>query len=324
MSDTDGQQPTTPGASRSPRLVVGVDGSDHSREALVWALTEAARRTAALDVVTTFPVDVTWADTYLLDSHRIDTIRTDTEARARAFVDEVRAAPEVAGVPGVGDVPLTMQVLAGPAAEQLVDRSEAADLLVVGSRGRGAVRSTVLGSVALHCSVHAHCPVVVVRPGRQPEDGPVVVGLEDSPAGRAALQTAAGEAQRRGSPLEAVIACVPVDTWSDTYTLDPKRMRANAQRFAQQFAEEVLGSTPGLDVRVVADVGPADEVLVHRAKRAALLVVGSRSRSRLVGMVLGSVALRTVVHAPCPVMVVHPPQAGATDAPAETADAVRS
>ena len=208
----------------------------------MWALIEAARRTAALDVVTTVPVDVYWADTYLLDAHRIDTIRADTEVRARAFLDEVRAAPEVAGVPGVGDVAITMHVLAGAAAEQVVDRSEAADLLVVGSRGRGAVRSTVLGSVALHCSVHAHCPVVVVRPGRRSADGPVVVGVEDSPAGRAALHVAADEARRRGSRLDAVIAFAPIDTWSEAYPssgTSVEEMRTRARSFGQQFVGEV-------------------------------------------------------------------------------------
>ena len=53
---------------------------------------------------------------------------------------------------------------ADPAAVELTERSEDADLLVVGSRGRGAVRSALLGSVALHCAVHAPCPVMVVHP----------------------------------------------------------------------------------------------------------------------------------------------------------------
>jgi len=63
-------------------------------------------------------------------------------------------------------------------------------------------------------------------------------------------------------------------------------------------------------VRILAGEGPAGAVLVERSAGAALLVVGSRSRNRLPGMLLGSVALHCVVHAQCPVLVVHPENAG--------------
>ena len=81
---------------------------------------------------------------------------------------------------------------------------------------------------------------------------------------------------------------------------------------------EVLGTVPAggtPKVRVVAEEGPAGHVLVRRAEDAALLVVGSRSRSRLQGMVLGSVALDCVVHGTGPVMVVHPAAAAPASAP---------
>jgi nucleotide-binding universal stress UspA family protein len=69
---------------------------------------------------------------------------------------------------------------------------------------------------------------------------------------------------------------------------------------------EVLGDEPRVPVQVVTVDGPAEAALVKQAEGAALLVVGSRSRSQLPGMVLGSVALHCAVNAPCPVMVVHP------------------
>ncbi|MCZ2860601.1 universal stress protein [Blastococcus sp. VKM Ac-2987] len=323
MTDVSAQGPPSDASGR-PRLVVGIDGSEHSRSALAWALAEATRRSATVDVVTTFQVDFYWSEAYPLDAERIDSVRAETEARSRAFLDEVRAAPEVAGVPGATDVPVTVHVLDGAPAEQLVHRSAAADLLVVGSRGRGAVRSTVLGSVALHCSVHAHCPVVVVRPGQRAVDGPVVVGVDDSPAGRTALHHAAGEARRRDRRLDVVVARVPADTWSELSAMSgpsAEELCADAVRSGQRLVDEVLGGAPDVDVRVVADVGPADRVLVQQAEGASLLVVGSRSRSRLAGMVLGSVALRTVVHAPCPIMVVHPPRTGTPGRPAVAAAA---
>ncbi|WP_236833206.1 universal stress protein [Blastococcus sp. KM273128] len=311
MTQTTAQQPTGPGgAPGRARLVVGIDGSDHSRGALGWALAEAARRSAALDVVTTFPVDSYWNDAYLVDEKLVDRMRAATEASARAFLDDVRRAT---GQPD-GDVPVALHVGAGRAAEELVRWSDGAGLLVVGSRGRGAVRSTVLGSVALQCSVHARCPVVVVvRSAEQPHDGRVVVGLDDSPAGRAALLRGAEEARRHGGRLEVVVASTPVDTWTEFAPYSgpsEQELREDAERFGRRVADEVLGVSAGADVAVVAGIGPADDVLVERSRGAALLVVGSRSRSRLAGLVLGSVALRTVVRAECPVMVVHPPRTG--------------
>jgi nucleotide-binding universal stress UspA family protein len=76
-------------------------------------------------------------------------------------------------------------------------------------------------------------------------------------------------------------------------------------------AQEQVAQVPaGSRVSVLAANGPAGAVLVERSAGAALLVVGSRSRSRLPGMLLGSVALHCVAHAQCPVMVVHPQTAG--------------
>lgn len=72
------------------RVVVGIDGSKGVWLALEWALVEAARRGAQLEVVTAFPVDFYWTDPYLLDSRRIDLIQEDTEARAWAVVDMAR------------------------------------------------------------------------------------------------------------------------------------------------------------------------------------------------------------------------------------------
>lgn len=318
MTDTTAQQQATgpDGRSTGPRIVVGIDGSDHSRAALVWALDEAVRRSAAVDALTTYPVDIYSRDASIIDQGHMDRIRDDTASRARAFLQEVLTE-------STADVPVRLEVRAGPPAAELVLHSEDADLLVVGSRGRGAVRSTVLGSVALHCSVHAHCPVVVVRGGgRQPDDR-VVVGLDDSPVGRDALVRAAGEARRRGGRLDVVVASAPVDTWTDVSTVSrPSEddLREEAARHGRRVVSEVLGDAAGLDLRLVAEVGAADEILVRHAEGAALLVVGNRSRSRIAGMVLGSVALRTVVHATCPVMVVRP--SSRSEEPAEPAVAL--
>src|SRR5690348_13591389 len=154
----DGTKDAGPGRRR-PRVVVGIDGSPSSRAALAWALEAAADRGAEVQALSAFPVDFYWTDPYLADQGRIDAIRADTHARATAMVDEVRSLVLVDGT-----VPVEVLVVPGPPAQHLVRQSRGTDLLVVGSRGRGGVASTLLGSVALHCCAHARCPVVVVHP----------------------------------------------------------------------------------------------------------------------------------------------------------------
>ncbi len=293
------------------RVVVGVDGSPGARAALGWALTAAARRGARLLVVSAFPVEASWLDPALVDPDRIEAIGEDTASRTWELVRDVVRSPEVSAVRGSADVPVHVRAVAGPAAPALVQHSATADLLVVGSRGRGGIRSTVLGSVALQCAAHADCPVVVVHPvpARAPEDEReprVVVGLDDSPSGGAALAAAVAEATRRGAHVRGVLAYEAADHWSSVYavmTRPPSQSGTRALERARAVVADVLGEDAG-SVEVSVEAGPAEEVLVRKAADAELLVVGSRSRSTLLGTVLGSVALHCVVHAPCPVLVV--------------------
>jgi nucleotide-binding universal stress UspA family protein len=295
--------------------VVGVDGSPGARAALVWALAAAARSGDAVEVVSAFPVDDYWADPYLVDTRRIETVRSDTEARARAFVAEAMSDPWVTAVPRTAAVDVHVVVAAGAPAEHLVARAAGARLLVVGSRGRGGVRSTLLGSVALHCSAHAPCPVVVVHAPLRPMAARIVVGVDGSAVSRTALRRAVDEARRTGAEVEAVMAAQPVTYWSDLAVVPPvEDLVEQTRRRAERFAVDVLGEPLPQGVDVVVEVGTPAEVLARRAEGAVLLVVGSRSRSRLAGMLLGSVALHSVVHATCPVMVVHPePSRGAPE-----------
>jgi nucleotide-binding universal stress UspA family protein len=246
----------------------------------------------------------------------VDTLRPDTAARLTALVAEVRAAAEP--IEGTAEVQVLVTVVAGAPAEHLVQLSEGAGLLVVGSRGRGGVRSTLLGSVALHCGTSAACPVVVVHPaiatpslppGAVASSPRVVVGLDDSDAAQAALIRAVDLADEMDAEVEAVVAVQLPVYWGESAVVVPvpfAQLREQAlARARERVAELPAGSR--VPVRVLAADGPAGAVLVERSADAALLVVGSRGRSRLPGMLLGFVALHCVVHAPCPVMVVHLP-----------------
>ncbi len=316
-------QQSTGRPTRGRRIVVGVDGSPGARAALAWTLTAAARAGAAVEVVSAYPVDFYWLDPYLLDAEPLAAIRADTEDRVRGLLAEVRRDPAVSAVAGTADVPVDVVVAAGAPQEHLVARAEQAQLLVAGSRGRGGVRSTLLGSVALHCVAHAPCPVVVVHPGAVSLPPRVVVGIDDSPASRAALARAAEHADRLGAALEVVVAYWPEPHWSGLYAVSvppASETEEHVRARAGAIATEVLGPDAQVDLRVVH--GVPGEALVQRADGAALLVVGSRGSGRVAGMVLGSVALHCAVHAPCPVVVVHADPARAAAEPAPRAAAV--
>ncbi len=297
------------------RIVVGVDGSPGGRAALVWALAAAARSGAEVEVVSAVPVDP-WAAPYLLDVAGVEAVRSDTEARLRASVAEAMGDPAVESVARDGAVPVHVTVAPGDPAEALVVRAGDAGLLVVGSRGRGAVKGALLGSVALHCAAHAPCPVVVVHPGGSASAPRVVVGIEDSPVARATLREAVAHARRLGAGVEAVLVCQPVTYWSDATVPAPPvgESLADARARADRIVTDVLGPGPYPDVEVDVEIGAPGDVLVRRSAGAGLLVVGSRSRSRLTGLALGSVALHCVVHASCPVLVVLHDRARVADA----------
>jgi nucleotide-binding universal stress UspA family protein len=138
----------------SGRIVVGVDGSEASRAALRWAIAEARRREASVEAVHAWQVPYVGGDPYLAGGFYpglIETAGRDTLQQAIDAEDTSALARPVEPI-----------VAAGGAASALLDAAKDADLLVVGSRGRGGFTSLVLGSVSHHVAHHATCPVVVM------------------------------------------------------------------------------------------------------------------------------------------------------------------
>jgi nucleotide-binding universal stress UspA family protein len=141
-------------------VVVGVDGSPGARVALEYAIEEAARRGALLRVVAAVEPPELWAALYGAyvpppRSEIIGQVRKET----RRWVDEVVTARGFAAT----TLPISLEIRVGRPGDILVGAAEDAELLVVGHRGRGSVASVLLGSVGLHCVLHAQCPVTVVR-----------------------------------------------------------------------------------------------------------------------------------------------------------------
>lgn len=138
-------------------IVVGVDGSASSRDAIRWAAEEARVRKTNVRAIYAWQLPVVTGFAYIppdvLDP-------SELERRAQQVVEAA-----VAEAVGTGNGAKVEGVaVQGMAAETLVKESAGADMLVVGSRGRGGFSGLLLGSVGQQCVHHAACPVVIVRP----------------------------------------------------------------------------------------------------------------------------------------------------------------
>lgn len=134
------------------RIVVGVDGSTSSSDALKWAARQAEMTGCTLEVLTTWapPSSFMWS-VYPDD---LDLAAEATSALNQMVEPVSREYP---------DITVRPRAVEGHPAHVLIDASRGADLLVVGSRGHGAFSGMTLGSVSQHCVAQAHCPVLVLR-----------------------------------------------------------------------------------------------------------------------------------------------------------------
>ncbi len=280
------------------RIVTGVDGSQGSRRALAWAAAEAAARDAVLQPV------IVWQGSLPV---------YDDQPAEKASLLEQLLADVVGQAPAIATDPL---VVRGDPAQVLCERSAAADLLVVGSRGHGGFPGLALGSVGVKCAHHSRCPLVIVRNGRAGgERGRIrriLAGTDGSRESRRALAWAVDEAALRGASVEAV------EVWQDPYGGDMS-LELNMEHFREERlvlleqAEERLAATvavaaarhSGLDVVPVICQGydPA-QLLCERSAEADLLVVGSRGRGGFARLLLGSVGSTCAQHSKCPVAII--------------------
>jgi nucleotide-binding universal stress UspA family protein len=135
------------------RIVVGVDASSHALRALRWARDEARLRGATLEVIHTYPPPEVMLMPAMVVLPSDDEL---LEAGTRVVDDAIE---EVGGFEGI---PLIRTVRPGGAAGVLCRAADEADLIVVGSRGRGGFKELLLGSVSHQVATHAPCPVVIV------------------------------------------------------------------------------------------------------------------------------------------------------------------
>jgi nucleotide-binding universal stress UspA family protein len=269
-------------------IVAGYDGSPGAAQALRWAAREAWARG------TTLTVCLAWTP---------DHVELPTESAlcdlARQHGQEIltRGLPYAESVLGPGRV--HPDLAAGSAAQVLCERSRAAEMVVVGSRGQGELPGLRLGSVSWQVAGYASGPVVVVRGAWRAANrvpGPVVLGADGSPAGQAATVFAFEEAALRDVPL--VTVCALTDS--------PGRLGGSHQVEEDFDYLVALEAKEHPEVSVVRQVLPGTPraVLLSAAADAQLLVVGARGRGGFDEMSLGSIAQAMLLYAPGPVAVV--------------------
>jgi nucleotide-binding universal stress UspA family protein len=285
------------------RIVVGVDGSAHARQALRFALAEAALRGARVVVVGSWAVPPL-AATGVGMIPAFDLLRTELADSASEVLS--RELAEVADA--AAGVEVEQHLAQGDAAGVLVEAAAGAELLVVGSRGRGGVTGTVLGSVSRACLHHAPCPVAVVHDTGPTERSRIVVGVDGSPGASAALEWAYAEARLREVGVYAV--CAYDEPWGIaslgmSSAAAVAELRTALAADAEGALDAAQAAAPeGVGVTGEAVQGAAGSALVSASDGSALLVVGSRGRGGFKSLLLGSVSQYCAAQARGVVVVV--------------------
>jgi nucleotide-binding universal stress UspA family protein len=283
-------------------IIAGLDGSAHSLEAVEWAAEEARLRDARLRIV--YAV-VPWLFHRDVDP-RVRGVRDWMLSSGQEVVDEAVAL--------VGkrtpDVPVVADMVPGSPPRALIKAAEGAAMVVVGSHGAGTLTGLLLGSVALQVAAHAPCPAVIVRRLEPPPGREVVVGVDGSDNGRAAIGFAFQEAKLRGIRLRAMLAwphpAATARAEAQPVVFDPDRV---TEQESHVLAESLAGWRERFpDVEVARDVvrGRPVRVLAATSAGADLLVVSTRGRGGFTGLMLGSVSHALLHHARCPLAVVPP------------------
>lgn len=292
----------------SGTIAVGVDDSPSGNHALNWAAAEASRRGSRLLALhawdTPTPISGVAAPVAPVDPELYE---HDAKSVLNAALDQA--------APAQLRTAIEPSVQRGYPARVLLDALDQADLLVLGSRGRGGFTGLPLGSVSQKCAEHATRPVVVVpRNSRLPDSADVVVGVDGSPGSHRALRWAIDEAAGRKARLAIV------NTWWTPYVVppigvavahaDPEVSIEQSNRLLHQMADRALSEATEqpADVEFLPIGTSASKGLLDRSQGAGLLVVGSRGGGGFPGLLLGSVSQQCLRHAPGAIVVVPQPR----------------
>lgn len=284
------------------RVVVGFDGSESSTRAAQWAAAEAQARGRGLALLHAVLPPVTTGGLGVGLPPSLDLI----EELERQAMDQLEAF--AATFP---DLDVRSQVSIGAPSAVLLESSESADLVVVGSRGRGGFAGLLLGSVGAQVAAHAACPVAVIRQAAPATARTLVVGIDGSPAAESALAFAFDEASHHHWSIVAIHAWdVPAyDLLIVPNGPVPVPLADVADDEVRLTAEVLAGfrdDYPDVEVEERLVRSPAVAALVAASAGAAMVVVGTHGHGPAMGALLGSVSNGLLHKATVPVVVVPP------------------
>lgn len=279
----------------SKSIVVGVDPSRLSDEAVAWAAEWAAARKRPLDLVHVIDDEwvgrLTWSEDLIMNESR-RALGQAREIARKSLDDEL-----------IRDV-----LLRGDPVEQLQRHAaDHADLLVVGTHKPSRFERIMLGSRSLHIVQNASTPVAVIPPKDQTVRRGVVVGVDGSETSLAAIEFAAAEAERSGEPLHAVLAWDLPAGWGVEYMPTDEMINGIAEDEEVVLSESLAGLSdrfPDLEIRREVVRGYPAWALIDAAASARLIVVGNRGRRGLPRVLLGSISHDVLVNITTPTVVV--------------------
>lgn len=270
-------------------IIVGVDGSEGSRDALRWAANVAATTGAGLRAVGAWQYPASAA------TPAGPAELPGPDAMDERTCDDVRAVVREILRDGADNV--SVEAGRGPAAPALlgVAARTGADMLVLGARGLGGFAGLLLGSVSQQCVEHSPCPVVVLRDGHDLAAGPIVIALDGSEGAHRALEWTIDLAEATGWDIVAVHAS---GTGANNATLNA------ARHDLEQWCAPIKRRGMAHEIRI--ESGDARAVIVQAADEAdaSLLVVGTRGLGAVQGLLLGSVAGYIARYATRPIAVI--------------------
>ena len=278
-------------------IVVGIDELPTSAAALRWGSEQARLLGAPLRLVCAYRWGFITAEQLGYDMPMLE-----AELRQHAEDTLRQARGQVSGL--MPELVVDSAAIDGDAVSVLLEESSRAAVLVLGSRHLKTFGSVVLGSVSAAVSARAQCPVVVLRaPAGDPAAGPAVVASVDGTEGsEEVLAFSFDHASRHRLPLKAILC------WKDHLTFGPWEHTRRSFDHAEFWLSEALAGWQEKysDVEVHSGVVRDAPVpgLVAASVGQSLLVVGTRRRHTVAGVLLGSVSQGVLHHALCPVAVV--------------------
>ncbi|MFE5191149.1 universal stress protein [Streptomyces sp. NPDC056628] len=284
-------------------VVVGLDASPASMTAAWWAAREAAERQLPVLLLhswTTQPLNVP------VPQEALSKPRYGGQVLQRAQAELLHRH---------AGLTVTTDLTSEHARQALLDLSETASMLVLGSRGHGAPARFMLGSVSMHVLGLTRCPAVTVRAGGPAvEEGwgrpvahgrdEVLVGVRgDGPVAAPLLEFAFAAAQVRGKRVRVVRALSPASVAAHPHTAFERSVTEERARLAEQLAPW-REKFPDVAVVERVEKGSPAHALLSEAEHSRLTVVGRRRHASALTWKLGPVAHAALHHMPCPVAVV--------------------